>query len=554
MIAPASVLAGAPALPRQRGGRGGVSRLERLVLADVRDRTRRPGYLVSLLIMLWLGQHMLPPVGAAYRTFSMDDFYRPSYNAAWVGTVTAMLTGVWFLFIGFYLVKGSVERDRRTGVGQVLAATRMSSLAYLFARTLGNFTVFATQAAMVAVAALIQQQLLGEDRRVDLAATLLPFLTITAPLALFSAASAVLFDCIRWLRGGFGNFVWFFVLPLVMAWSRVDDPRGTIFSDLTGSRVVVEDVRRVMIAAHPDAASHPPSVSIGANFSKRFRDQPVTTFVWPGIRWTVATAASRLPWVLVSVLMVFAATLPFDRFDSALRPAAAGPRATWWPGRGPRAVSRPRAVSPATLTVAPHGFGMFGVVRAELALLMKGQSVWWYVGLLGFLIAELAAPLKAVREVVLPLASFWPALVWSALGHREQRYATGGVLFSCPQPVARLLPAAWLAGALVMLLAGAPAMLRLLFAGETPAVLGWLLAAAFVPALALACGVWTGSAKFFEVIYLFLWYVGPMHRVAEADYTGVTTARGTTLWLIYIGVSLVLFVLAWSGRSRQARG
>jgi hypothetical protein len=97
-------------------------------------------------------------------------------------------------------------------------------------------------------------------------------------------------------------------------------------------------------------------------------------------------------------------------------------------------------------------------------------------------------------------------------------------------------------------------MLRLLFAGETRAVLGWLLAATFVPALALACGVWSGSAKLFEVLYLFLWYVGPMHRVAEADYTGVTTARGPTLWLIYIGVSLVLFVLAWSGRSRQARG
>ena len=124
---------------------------------------------------------------------------------------------------------------------------------------------------------------------------------------------------------------------------------------------------------------------------------------------------------------------------------------------------------------------MFGVVRAELALLLKGQSAWWYVGLLGFLIAELAAPLKSVREVVLPIASFWPALVWSALGHREQRYATGGVLFSCPQPVARLLPAAWLAGAVLMLFAGAPALVRLLLAGETPAALGWLLAAAFVP-------------------------------------------------------------------------
>jgi hypothetical protein len=553
MSADAGVLARLPVAAPAHHGAGGVSRLARLVLADVRDRTRRPGYLVSLLAMLWLGQHMLPPTGAAYRTFSMDDIYRPVYNAAWVGTVTAMLTGVWFLFVGFYLVKGSVERDRRTGVGQVLAATRMSSLAYLWARTLGNVAVFATLAIMVAVAAALQQQLLGEDRRVDLAATLLPFLTITAPMALFAAASAVLFDCVRWLRGGLGNFAWFFVLPMIMVWSHADDPRGTIWSDLTGSRVVVEDVRRVMIAAHPDAAARPPSLSMGVNFSKRFREQPVIPFAWPGIRWNAASAASRLPWVLLSALVVCAAVVPFDRFDEPPRPAAAAGSRFGWPGKSSRAPSLPRPISPAALTVAPRGSGVFGIVRVELALLLKGQSPWWYAGLLALLIAELAAPLQAVREVVLPLASIWPALVWSALGHREQGHATGGVLFSCPRPSVRLLPAGWLAGALVMLVAGAPAVLRLLLAGETPAVLGWLLAAALIPALALACGVWTGSAKFFEVVYLFLWYVGPMHRVAELDYTGVTTPRGATLWLIYGATCVGLFFLVWSGRSRQMR-
>lgn len=128
------------------------------------------------------------------------------------------------------------------------------------------------------------------------------------------------------------------------------------------------------------------------------------------------------------------------------------------------------------------------------------------------------------------------------------------MLFSCLQPVARLLPAAWLAGALVMLVAGAPDMLRMLIAGDSPALLGWLMCAAFVPSLALACGVWTGSARFFEVISLFLWYVGPMHRVTEMDYTGVTTARGTTPWLIHMGVSFARFLLAWAGRRRHARG
>ena len=101
-----------------------------------------------------------------------------------------------------------------------------------------------------------------------------------------------------------------------------------------------------------------------------------------------------------------------------------------------------------------------------------------------------------------------------------------------------------------------PAMFNVLLAlaGELAAVCGWMLAAAFVPAFALACGVWSGSAKLFEVGYLFLWYIGPMHHLAEMDYTGVTTDRGPTLWLIYMGATIRFLVLAWLGRARQARG
>ncbi len=530
-----------------------ATRLARLVWADVLERTRRPGYLVSLLVMVWLAQHMLPENGAGYRTFVMDDVYRPAYGAAWVGTLTALLTGMWFLFVGFYLVKGSVERDRRTGVGQVLAATRMHTLAYLWARVLGNLTVFASQAAVVAAVALVQQQLLGEDRRVDVAATLTPFVTLTLPLALLTAASAVFFDCVRWLRGGLGNIAWFFLLGFALAGGGMDDMRVPAWRDMSGARIFVGDVRAAMIAQHPDAASRPPSLSMGVNMSPRYRGQKAVTFAWSGLRWNAAEAGTRLPWLVLAALMVFASAIPFDRFDAAPRALGGARTRSWWPDRRTRSVAAAVGASAGTLTLAKRKFGITGVVRAELALLLRGQSPWWYVGLLGFLIAELAAPLTGVRQVVLPLASFWPALVWSQLGHRELRHDTGAVLFSCPRPVSRLLPGAWAAGAVVMLLAGAPALLRLGIAGEWLAVAGWLTCAAFVPSLALALGVWTGSAKFFEVLYLFAWYVGPMHHLPEVDYTGVNAARTPLLWAVYGALTALLFVVAWWGRRRQAR-
>ncbi len=527
------------------------TRLLRLVQADVRQRTRQPGYLVALLAMVWLGQHMLPPNGASYRTFSMDDIYRPVYNAAWVGTLTALLTGMWFLFVGFYLVKGSVERDRRTGVGQILGATRMRTTTYLWARAWGNLAVLASQAAVVAAVALIQQQLLGEDRRLDLAATLTPFLTITLPLALLVATAAVLFDCVRWLRGGLGNFVWFMLLGVVLSGGGFEQPKAPLWRDPTGSRVLVEDVRRAMIAAHPDAAARRPSLSMGVNMNPRFRGHRSITFPWHGMRWSAEAAASRLPWLVIPALLVFAAAVPFDRFDGAAQGAATRAMPQWWRRR-----SRPRAAgtSGTALLPARRRFSFVAIVRAELALLLKGVSRWWYIVLLGGLIAEIAAPLAAVRGVVLPLVSIWPALVWSSLGHRERRHDTGAVLFACPHPVGRLLPAAWVAGTVVMLIAGAPALLRMGLGGDMAGVGAWALGAAFVPALALALGTWTGSAKFFEVLYLFLWYVGPMHHLALFDYTGVAAPRTTALWAGYLAVTVALLAVAWVARVRQVRG
>ncbi len=74
-----------------------ASVIVRLAWADVLERTRRPAFLVSLLVMTWLAHGMLPPQGAGYRTFVINELYRPAYNSAWVGALVALLTGIYFL-------------------------------------------------------------------------------------------------------------------------------------------------------------------------------------------------------------------------------------------------------------------------------------------------------------------------------------------------------------------------------------------------------------------------------------------------------------------------
>jgi len=183
---------------------------------------------------------------------------------------------------------------------------------------------------------------------------------------------------------------------------------------------------------------------------------------------------------------------------------------------------------------------------------LKGQRWWWYAVALGLVVASLFSPLEVSRQWLLPAAWIWPFLVWSPLGNREARHRTGQMVFSAPFPLRGQLPAAWVAGLMVAVATGSGVALRLLLAGQWGALLAWAVGAAFVPALALALGVWSGSSKMFEVVYFLLWYAGPMNQLPALDYLGATDeAVATGMPLIYLALALLLLGLAFAGRQRQ---
>ena len=71
----------------------------------------------------------------------------------------------------------------------------------------------------------------------------------------------------------------------------------------------------------------------------------------------------------------------------------------------------------------------------------------------------------------------------------------------------------------------------------------------FIPSLALASGVWSGTSKLFEILYLVIWYIGPLnHAVPELDYIG-TTSNGYPEFFIPFSIALVIIALI--GRARQ---
>ena len=189
-----------------------------LALADFLERVRTTKYLVVLGFMVWMGIIFMPPNGANYATLAIGE-HRGLDNSPRVGALIAMLTTTFLSLIGLYVVKDTIERDRRTGVGAILAGTQMSKAAYLLGKFTSNFAVLTSMVVVIAASAAVMQLVRAEDLHLRPLALLTPVALIALPSMALVAALAVVFETVPALRGGFGNVAYFFLWSIALSTS-----------------------------------------------------------------------------------------------------------------------------------------------------------------------------------------------------------------------------------------------------------------------------------------------------------------------------------------------
>lgn len=533
----------------------------RLAWGDFLERTRRYAFLVTLAFSLYAGYAFLPPNHSTYVTLRLGS-YRGVYNSAWVGAAIALLTAIFLGIVGFYLIKNTVERDRLTGVGPLLAATPLRRPAYILSKVLSNFAVLAIIALSVALSGAVTQLVRAESTVLQPWRLLAPYLFLTLPSMLCIAAVAVFFECVPVLRGGAGNIGYFFLWSFGMVASGVGSRSGG--SDFIGFGWLLPSMQRACKAAFPGYDPSRGELSIGLNFSSA-GDWNMQTFVWNGISWTAPLLASRLLWFGVAAAFATAAVFCFDRFSDATLPLAARKRSRKRRSQSEVAAAPVSTASgfmadglPASFFAPPAwstGLSRLAhLAAAETRLLLKGVSTWWYLVAAGLWVASALLPIEIARLRILPLVWIWPVLLWSSLGTKEGRFGTGAIIFSTPHPIRFQMIAAWLGGAAVALLTGAVIGIRLLVQAGPADFAGFLVGALFIPALAMALGIWTGTSRSFEAIYTFLWYAGPLQPIPYIDFMGASPASiqiGAPLF--FLTATGLLLVLAAAGRNKQLR-
>ena len=554
----------------------GLRILYHIVRADFYERFRRYNVLIVIGLTILLTALYLPPQGVGRLSFNIGG-YRGIYNSAWVGATATVLTVIFMSLPGFYLVKNAISRDERTGVGQIIATTSLSKFQYIFGKVISNWVFLAATAGVALLSAMGIQLVRGEALKISLFGYLLPYLLLTLPMMALVAAVAVLFESIRWLRGGFGNVV-FFILFLVSYWmmaalSFAALPTTTGAGSLSNPLIpeptgALEIFRSISVAGMELIPDYQGGLDLGNPFQVY---GPINTFVWNGVVWTVPSILGRLLWIGIAVGIASLAATFFDRFDPstpAIRVRRKKARSRFELGSQ---LAQPSPVTPTSIalsTTARRGSRMsifLHLVGSEVRLMLKGQRWWWYVVALGLILVALILPAAESRQIVLPFVFIWPLLIWSKLGNREIQNRTDQLVFSAPFPLRRQLMASWTAGFVLTLVAGSGVIVRLVLESDWNVVVSVVVAAAFIPAAALSLGTWSGGSKLFEVVFLFLWTLGPMNQMVTAlgfplvadqflalDYIGSSDAAISAGMPLYYAVfTILLVVLALIGRKRQ---
>ena len=526
-----------------------------LMRADFLERTRSYRFIVTLLVIVFFTYFFVPALDAPlYGTLYMK--YRGVYSSAWIGALATLLMSEYLQIFGFYLVKGPIRRDQRTGVGEIIAATPIRKCYYTLGKWLSHCAFFAAMLGVMIVTLVILQLLRGEDMHLNLWALASPLLILLLPALAIVSALAVLFESINWLSGIAGNLVYLFLVYPAIAL-----PLG-----MNGAALLWPSVYRSCSAAFPDCSqrfltdiSNTPLVSI-------------PTFVYAGMQWTADIVVGRLLFIFVAVGIALFASLFFHRFDPAkirsnwldnilfqLKQAVTGfvtrPASTVEPESPALAVHmEPMHLTPFSNTVSRWGLlRRYGqLLAAEWKLAFRDVRWWWYLGAFGLIVGSLFAPLQISQMGLLPVAWIWPMNIWSAMGTREVRRHTESLILSGPHPLRRQFVALWGVGVLVALIMAAGVILRLVLAGAWVSLAALSVGAVFVPTLALAMGCWSGTNKLFEAVYLFFWYLVAIQNIPYLDFMGRSPEMiGMGIPWIYGGVAVVLFGLALLGRRHQ---
>lgn len=508
--------------------------LRSIIKADYLQRTRSYGFLITMLASICMAYTFVPAKGAKYSTVRIGDYLGES-NGAWIGHITAIMSSTFLWLIGFYLVNNGINRDRETGVGQIVATTSISNFKYLSAKALSNFLVLLTLVMAVIIVALGLVLIRGSQYHFDPVQFLLPYMVATIPCIFCVSVLAIFAEVIFGKYSNIQNVMFFFLFPVL-----VQNPDAWL--DVLGTKQLFIGMKEVVNTNYNQTVE-----SVGAGFL--VGDQSKNKyFLFEGSHFTSAYFLSRLIWIGLGFLLLYISSLLFHRFDIKEKFILKKKKiiASDKTDRVPL-----QEIHLTNLPVAAPAFGIWPFVKTELLILFRTGPKWLWLLNIGGFVALFIVPISEAHKMGLPIIWFIQINRWADIATKEKYNGTHYFTYAAYKPLQRLLTAQVLAGSLLAITLASPLILRYAIDGNYSTVISILLGAVFIIAFSVSSGIIFGGKRFFEIAFFMLTYMN-ISAMPEVDYFGAFN-QGAGYITLTAGIIGVLFFGAFTFRAYEIR-
>lgn len=507
-----------------------------LALLEARVRLRRLSTLVTLLAVVAVSWLMISdPAGG--QTLIAVHGARVLYTSSALALGSAAMATLLLALAGFYLLRGRVAEDLRSGTGSVIGASRGGGTPFVVGRWCGG-VLYLTALIGAFMATVLLCHLVRGDGPIEPLVYLQTYALVLGPMILFTASCATLFDAWAPLMGKAGDLLYFFTWVAQMGVLPAVTEGGMphlIPLDFTGTSAVI-----TALAAHVDL--HDMMLGI-ADF-----DPHKAPFALPVWMWTASLAAARCLTAALALLPLLLALPLFHRFSpDRVKPGKARAR------RSPLAVVdgwlRPLArLADPLFGLAARVPGIAGQALADVALTLAAAPSALAL-LLAVQLPALVLRADALAPFTLACVAYWGVLV-SGVSTRDGDAALAGMGAAVPGGAARRYWRQFLASLVLGLMFTGVAALHL--AAADPLRAFALLCGVFaLAAFASLLGRTSGTARTFLALFLFALYVSVnVSRSAWADIVGFHGNATAASSLAWAGLGVLAMLGGAAGRRR----
>lgn len=509
-----------------------------LMQNEVRLRLRRLSTLFALLAVVIVSWSIIVDPANGQTMIAIKN-QRVLYTSSAMAIGSACMCAMMFGLGGFYLVRGRISEDIRSGIGSVIGATPAGNAWLLSARWLGG-VAYLSVLALALMGTTMVCQLVRGDGPIQFWVYAQTFALVMTPTIFWAVSCAILFDSVGFLMGKGGD-VLYFVLWMGQLIAIIETTlKGTLvvpamLFDYSGMVASITTLQVYFGISN---------ISVGGS---EF-NASLAPLLLPDALWTARMGWLRIGAAALALLPLLPAVVLFHRYSpDRVKVSRARER------RSPLTILNNLLRPLARLAQPLYGLssrlpGMAGQALADVALTLT-TSPFAVLALLFVLPASLLADQAGLAGILTVTVAVWGVLV-SDISTRDHGAATADMTGVVRGGIARRFLRQYAASVVLGLLFMAPIALRLAAAHPVLAlavVAGILGLSAFASML----GATSTTSRTFLALFLFAFYIAVnVTKVPMIDafgFNGVATV-GSSAALLAAGLLALVVGYAWNRR------